>query len=247
MKKHFIILFFGLLMCIDLQGQDVQGQITYNRKTDWIKMNSQLPWMTSEDIDRDKLTWGNYESKGQDYELRFKNNKSTYSAKKEANTNGYSWRKTKYLLIRDHKKKTTNDWIEFLDNTYIVKDKLPKYRWKILNEIKEIEGYICMKAETIDTVKNRVIHAWFTDRIPFYAGPEGFGGLPGMILELDFDQGTCVVTATDVNLELADIDFPIPRKMKGKDINTVDLNAKIQKYIATSMEGEKNPYWRLRY
>jgi len=238
-----------VLVCITMQlnAQDIQGLVTYKRTTDWIAINSELPWMTSEDIDRDKLTWGNYERRGVDYELHFKNNKSTYSIKKVASSDGYSWKKNKYLLIRDYKKKETKDWVETLDKKYIIKDKLPKYRWKILNEIKEIQGYLCMKAETVDTIKNQTIHAWFTDKIAFFGGPEGFSGLPGLILELDINNGAALITATDINLEIEEIDFPIPKKMKGKEITRPAFNEKIAKYISNSYEGEKNPYWRIRY
>jgi GLPGLI family protein len=77
---------------------------------------------------------------------------------------------------------------------------IPKYKWKILNELKDIEGYVCMKAETKDTVNNVVIHAWFTDKIPVMSGPEGFSGLPGMILALDFNDDDVNIVATKVDM-----------------------------------------------
>lgn len=248
MIKQLIIYILILIFSVDGQTQDVQGKITYNRKTDWISIMSKLPFMTQEEIDRRKLTWGNYDgNKGSNYELFIKNNKSVYTLKKENSESGYSWKKEKFILSRDYKKNKTEDIIETLGKTFVLEDDIPKYRWKILNEIKEVEGYLCMKAETTDTIKSQVIHAWFTDRIPFYGGPEGFGGLPGLILELDINDGDALITATNVDLELTEVDFPKQGKKKGKKTNYAALNKLYEKFIRESIEGEKNPFWRIRY
>jgi GLPGLI family protein len=36
-------------------------------------------------------------------------------------------------------------------------------------------------------------------RIPVYGGPESFGGLPGMILELNFDQSGIIYSALEIS------------------------------------------------
>ena len=56
-----------------------------------------------------------------------------------------------------------------------------KINWTIENGTKEIQGYTCKKA----TCKygNRMITAWFTDKIPIQEGPYTFKGLPGLVLE----------------------------------------------------------------
>jgi GLPGLI family protein len=247
MQKTLIL---GILLCIatSMAAQDIQGIVTYNRKVNWITIMSNLPYMTSEEIDRNKLTWGdNSKNKGTNFELFFKKQKSLYTYKPEKSERGYSRNGDKFVLIRDYKNKTTQDLVETLGKTYKIEDDAPKYRWKILNEIREIEGFLCMKAETTDTIKDQVIHAWFTDKIPFYGGPEGFGGLPGLILEIDINNGSSLITATNIDLETAEVKLPIPKKMKGKEITYTELNKKLSKYIKDSIEGEKNPYWRVRY
>lgn len=245
-KVAFFLMIF--LMSFETNAQDIQAKIIYNRKTDWISIMSKLPYMTQEEIDRSKLTWGNYsDNKGRNYELYIDNNKSLYLLKEEKSESGYSWKPEKFVLDRDHKKNTTSDVIETLGKTFLVEDAIPKYRWKILNEIKEIEGYLCMKAETRDTIKSQTIHAWFTDRIPFYGGPEGYSGLPGLILELDINNGDAIITATKVDLESAEFDFPKQSKKKGKKTTYAEMNKLYAKFIRESIEGEKNPYWRIRY
>ena len=142
---------------------------------------------------------------------------------------------------------TIKDIREELGKKYLIEDKIPKHKWKILNEIKEIAGYLCMKAETNNEIKDQVIHAWFTDAIPMSGGPEGYGGLPGMILQLDINDGDAVITATSVDLDTPIEKLPIPRKMKGKKIDIAEFDQKLEKFIAQSIDGQKNPYWRIRY
>ena len=103
-----------------------------------------------------------------------------------------------------------------------------------------------MKAETTDHVKGQTIHAWFTDAIPFSGGPEGFGGLPGLILEIDKNNGDAIVTATKIDLE-STVKESLPKKMKGKQISYAQFNQKLEKYIADAMSREENPFWRIRY
>jgi len=245
MKIKLLILLS--IFTFELIGQAPQGKITFNRKTNWISIMSKLPYVSQEEIDRVNLTWGKSENKGRNFELFFKNNKSIYTPVVEQSEGGYSWKQRTLTLIRDHKEKTIKDLREEIGTTFLVEEPMPKTRWKILNEIKEIEGYLCMKAETKNEIKDQTIHAWFTDAIPMSGGPEGYTGLPGMILEIDINEGDAVITASDIDLKTTIEKLPIPKKMKGKKSSTEKLNERIKKFIAQSIEGQKNPYWRVRY
>ena len=246
MKNIFLSLFL-IIFAFGLDAQSTQGLITFNRKTDYISIMSKLPHITQEDVDRMSLTWGNYKRTGTNYELYFKGSKSLYARKKEAAKGEYSWKPDQFLLIRDYKNQEQEDLIETLGKVYHLNEALPKIKWKILNEIKEVAGYICMKAETRNEDKNQVVHAWFTDAIPFTGGPEGYGGLPGMILEIDINDGDALITATEVKLDGEEIQLPYPKKMKGKKIAKVEFENIVKKYIDETIEGKKNPYWRVRY
>lgn len=226
--------------------QKVEGVITYNRKQDYVSIMSKLPHISQEEADRMSLTWGKV-GDGTNYNLYFKNNKSLYSIKEEQSESGYSWKKSQFILMRDYAGKSQEDLIETLGKVYHIKEDMPKTKWKILNEIKEIEGYLCMKAETKNEIKGQTIHAWFTDAIPMSGGPEGYGGLPGMILEIDINNQDAVITATKVELDQENVSLPYPKKIKGKKIDRVDYNAMVKKYIDETIEGKKNPYWRVRY
>jgi len=248
MKNKLFVSLILIAFAVSSYAQMAEGTITYNRKTDWISIMSKLSYLSSEEVDRMRLTWGNRENyKGSNFELCFKGNKTVYTYKQEQSESGYSWRQSEFVLIRDYKDKTIKDVKEDLGVKFLIEDDLPKTRWKILNEIREIEGFLCMKAETKDTIKNQTIHAWFTDAIAFNGGPEGYGGLPGMILELDINDGDAVITATKVDLETPLDKLPIPKKMKGKKVDTEKFNDLIAEFIDESIEGQKNPYWRIRY
>ena len=248
MRKYIITV---ILLSIGLTsfGQNLNGTIVYHRKVDFISIMTRLPFLSSEEIDRIKLTWGSSsDRKGQEHLFYFNEAESLYTIGEEDNEGGYSWgAQEKYFLLRDFKKKTVKDWREILGKKYVVEDNLPKFKWKILNEIKEIEGYLCMKAETYDSVKDQVIHAWFADGIIFSGGPEGYSGLPGLILELNINDGDVVVTASKVTLTSDKVDIPMPKKIKGKSIDIKGFDEIVKNFINQQIEAERNPYWRIRY
>ncbi|MBL4675506.1 MAG: GLPGLI family protein [Mucilaginibacter sp.] len=69
------------------------------------------------------------------------------------------------------------------DATYLLKDSLRTIRWKFTDEVRDIMGYPCHRANGLTTDSIYVV-AFYTDKIPVSGGPESFGGLPGMILQL---------------------------------------------------------------
>ena len=65
------------------------------------------------------------------------------------------------------------------------------YNWIITQETKKIDKFLCFKAvlkEDENENKQDVI-AWFTSEIPFSHGPNGYCSLPGLILELELNNG----------------------------------------------------------
>ena len=80
---------------------------------------------------------------------------------------------------------------------YIIEDTLRKLSWKLNDDTMSVKGYHCKKA----IAKNKqgdVIMAWYTEEIAIPAGPDQFGGLPGLILQLDIGDGWIVFKATDI-------------------------------------------------
>ncbi len=245
--KQISILIFGVLFFISgAFAQNTSGIITYERTKEWIKLNDKLPWLSEEEKERSERVWGSNRKWAVPYSLHFNGDKSVYFEPERENEYGYSWKKEEYVIIRDYGKNESADVIETLNKKYVVED-VPMYKWKIHNEIKEVAGYLCMKAETYNPVLDQKVYAWFTDQIPVNGGPEGYYGLPGMILELDFDDGTVMVTATKVDISSTTVDLPYPKKSKTKKISREELNEKLAKYIEKSKETQRNPYWTIRY
>ena len=75
---------------------------------------------------------------------------------------------------------------QLIDNV-LVHNKI-KLNWKIENESKKIDDYICYKATLVEKYKNRMneekqktVVAWFCPEIPYSFGPNEYYGLPGLI------------------------------------------------------------------
>lgn len=243
--RIFYIIF---LIQIGIQSfAQTTGKIVFERRYYWINIMSKLPYMTKDEIERERLTWG--KNQGQyavKYDLLFKDNKSVYQEQETDDNYGYSWKNEKYIVTRDYNAKHAKDVIGLLGKEYLVEGEIPKYKWKILNEIKEIQGYLCMKAETIDPIKGTKITVWFTDKIPVFGGPEGLSGLPGMILSVQYNEDDVTIEAISIQIDNA-IAFALPQKIKGKSITREELMEKTKKYIEESIAGKKNPYWQIRY
>ncbi|GAB5417627.1 MAG: GLPGLI family protein [Crocinitomicaceae bacterium] len=80
-----------------------------------------------------------------------------------------------------------------------MKDSASTRTWKITNKTREFDGYKCTRAiwEMNDSTR---IYAWFSPDIVPVSGPEGFHGLPGMILGLATEDGSIVYFAKEVEV-----------------------------------------------
>ena len=242
----YIVLLCGFMLTHNLKGQNDQGTIIYDRTVYYTRIIESLPYLSQEEKDIQKLTWGKQDGYSSKYNLTFDPNQSVYTYGVNDKEYTWSWRKDEYLVINDlSKKRELKNQFVLGGKLYLIKDQNPRIKWKIENEIREIAGYLCMKATTIDTIKGQTISAWFTDQIPVSSGPEGFGGLPGMILMLDKNDGTAIVEATSVNMEVPS--HPIPKKIKGKELSYTEYEDLIKKFFKQSIEGERNPFWEIAY
>lgn len=69
----------------------------------------------------------------------------------------------------------------------IISDLIPDICWTDSKETKLILGYKCNKVKGMHC--GWEFNAWYTTDIPISSGPMYFGGLPGLILELEFIGG----------------------------------------------------------
>jgi len=240
--------FFGLVLIVGNVTAQQSGIITYYKKYHWSNIATKMPFLSTEEKDRILLTWGESDEtyKGEPYLLTFNEEGSVYKAGEKEENHGYSWGEDEDIFIRFSADRTTRDNRELLGKLWLIEDDIPRYKWKMLNEMKEVAGYLCMKAEAKDTVLDITITAWYTDKIKVVSGPEGFSGLPGLILALQYNGDDVTIEASKV--ELTDVDkLPLPEKVKGKKTTYEDYNARRKKHITLSIAGKRNPFWEIRY
>jgi GLPGLI family protein len=90
--------------------------------------------------------------------------------------------------------------------------------WRFLNESKIINGYLCYKATREKEIRKRArveVIAWYCPEITFNNGPKEFGGLPGLILEIQDGRFTFLVSKIDLS-QKQEINI---QKIEGKIIN----------------------------
>lgn len=115
------------------------------------------------------------------------------------------------------------------DETYIVTDSVRKINWKITDEIRNIAGYNCRRANAI-IMDSVYVVAFYTEEIAVSAGPESFTGLPGMILGLALPHDHVTWFATSVtDAPVAADKFKIPTK--GKPVNKQQLTELLNKAL----------------
>ncbi|MEL7146548.1 MAG: GLPGLI family protein, partial [Bacteroidota bacterium] len=113
----------------------------------------------------------------------------------------------------------------FMGRTFLVEGN-KTFKWKITGDTKEILGYSCTKATTGDSTQ---IVAWFTSTIPVFSGPDVYNGLPGLILEVDIDEGKRQILAT--NVVTGPVDGPVVAPSKGKKVTTEQYEKIMKKKI----------------
>ena len=109
---------------------------------------------------------------------------------------------------------------------YLITKQTTDYDWTLTKEKIVINNLTCYKATTRIELNGRRgkfykdIVAWYTINIPVPIGPDGFGGLPGLIIQLENDKITTTLTKVEFKEKLDTIQFPT----KGKKITEKEFN-----------------------
>ena len=132
---------------------------------------------------------------------------------------------------------------DLMGKTFLVKDDLITFDWKMTDETKNIGDYKVYKAVfereeeriqvTMDggepkeekKMEKLTTIAWYTLDIPVSNGPRHYGGLPGLILEINDGNQTIVCTEIILN---SDDKTRIEEPEKGKEVNREEFE-KIQR------------------
>jgi len=235
---HTLIFFSVFSFC-----QNESGKLIY--KSEVKKFSIQID---STNISREQYLFMKNIMKKQgekDYEMIFQNGVSNY----------YEYEKNE-IVDKDienvignmkfgllYKNLTNNNYLkekEFLGKQFLIEDNLPDFNWKILEETKNIESFICLKAigEITDDDKKIEVVAWFAKDIHVSNGPLLYNGLPGLILEIDTESVN--LKCNKISIEHK-VEITIPKRGKKVTQNEYDKLVK-QKMIEMKQQyGDKMP------
>ena len=249
MKRNLTLLFF--LFTLPAFAQETEGIITYEQVTHWSNIYAKMDFLSQEEKDRIKLTWGN-DDEGSKTKMKLfftpTQSKYTYESEQATSDDGrYSWRQNEYVVFRDFDKEKKIELIEMLGKTYLIEDSLRTPKWKVMNQIKDINGHVCMLAVAEDTTKRLKVSAWFAHDLPVPVGPAQYFGLPGAILELDMNDGDVVTTATNIEFKPVGEAIDLPKKLKGKKLDNQEYDKLIWEHMRDSMTAHRSPYWSMPY
>lgn len=207
MKKH--ILLIGILFTNFCFAQIKFGSVQFGKLT-----NKEISGSAKDIKDvSDWLSKLNLESDKIEYTLNFNTSEAYFFANSSivdndgidfwlAAINGRG--KLKYY--QNHNTKEYRDYRDSKRTGKVIVNEEPKQDWTLSNETKVLDGHKCYKATTTakynDGFRKQefIFTAWYTPEIPFSYGPIGYGGLPGLILELQTDKATFF--AKKINLSL---------------------------------------------
>jgi len=162
-----------------------------------------------------------------EYKLVFNNNKGKYSKLGDLSVDDSN---TRYAEIRAGGK---DDYYYDLDalcsirdsNTFgervLITTSSMEMNWVLSKESKVINGAVCFKGTTTEMVSNikgdylREIVAWYNPSINIPLGPEGYMGLPGLIVEIE-NNG---ITTYLYELKNGNVKEKIKIPTKGKKMN----------------------------
>ena len=126
-------------------------------------------------------------------------------------------------IYRNFDQKKNVELRELAGQKFLIQEELKQTPWKLTGESKKINGYDCMKATYTQPERNQPVVAWFAEAIPTPSGPAGYGGLPGLILELDVNDGEFIYTATKLDFKkLTNADLKVPSG--GKKVTEAEFN-----------------------
>lgn len=209
MEMRMLLCFLVLLIPFSIFSQNISRIASYKSfvKTEvqWDSLN-----MSPEIREQVEKIVRNQSQK--EYELLFNRNEALFREKERLDTPEISGgtvtiMRTGGVGIRyvNQERRHFINQTEILGKEFLISDTLINPQWKLGNETKNIGEYSCFKATMIRPGKNPeddvLITAWYAPQIPVPFGPEDYGGLPGLILELQDNKITYLCNRIILNPE----------------------------------------------
>lgn len=86
---------------------------------------------------------------------------------------------------------------DFLGRTFLITDARREWDWRLTGDQRVYLDRLVLRATT--TLDGSAVEAWFTPEVPVPGGPGEFGGLPGLVLLVDVDDGRLTWTAREID------------------------------------------------
>ena len=152
------------------------------------------------------------------------------------------------LLYKNIKENRYAIETEIYGKAFLIKDTIENLKWELGSETKNIGEYTCYKAIYKDSITTRTINseggfetikkeqvttAWYTPQIPTANGPANFGGLPGLILEINDGDLTLICSKIVMNPKER---FIIKELKKGKEVSQKEFDEIQEKKSEEMME-----------
>ena len=138
-----------------------------------------------------------------------------------------------------YKNSTTHQTLKeqnIMGKSYVIKDSLQNYDWKLTRETKTILGNEAKKATTIiDSVQTTV---WYIPTLKYKTGPENYWGLPGLILEVNDGKTVMLCTKIVMNSKEKVTINPVG---KGKQVTQKEYDEIVKKKMEEMMEMNSGP------
>ena len=234
---------------IEAQGA-YEGTVIYAQSMNFTKMMASLDYLTQNQREQVTYMGGNRRNWTQYKQLHFNQKLSKYEDSEDTGNQEmrrWSRKKEMYFVLNNFTDNTLHSVFGFNDKSYIISDSLYFPVWKIKNNLKEIAGHMCMNAYMYDTIRQQNVDAWFALDIPVSAGPDRFSGLPGLILEVDINDGAMILTAERIESIADPKVFEIPNKIKGKEITLTEFNKTLKDYIDEKRKVEQPWFFGVPY
>jgi len=242
MKKVSIILSF-ILICATIASAQytTYAKIEYERK---VNIYAQMEEMgENEWFDRMKSQIPKFSSTY--FDMIFDTARCIYKSGRE-NPNAFKMfgggPATSNVVLTDFRTKRVVANKTIYEQKFLVQDSMRKIDWKLKDEIRTIANFKCHKAvgRICDSV---YVVAFYTEDIVVSGGPEMFGGLPGVIMELAIPRLHTTWVATKVDVDLPkETDFTVSEK--GKKVNEKELYETIKSSFKDwGKMAERNIWW----
>ncbi len=247
--KTYILSCFFVALPVILVSQDLSGLVSYRLSHDWVKKIAAVDYLSESHRQRMAYMFGNRSSYSEQSTLVFSTEATLYydNQSEAGGGRGFSHSKDEFYIQRNFSEDRTSDVIKFLGRLYLIEDSIQYPSWKILNDMREIAGYICMNAYWEDTVKMQKVVAWFALSLPVSAGPERFGGLPGLILEVNINDGALVISAEEIKLMPVDGKLEKPSFRRLRTIDEASYRELVYRHYQQKRKLEEPAFYGIRY